>query len=376
MSPEFHWINAMLVNCIRCYRYRVPFRIPVHVGNLTLTYREGLLLQVGGDSGQMGWGEAAPLPGLSGESIEDVAQRLRSIAPYYLGEIADPVTCPPESARVPSVLFALETALMHLRQVSTFSQTDPPQSRLIPVCALADGSISNMVEKVHASLHAGFTAIKIKVGLHPLQDDIVLVREMLGAVQGKCTLRLDANRRWNHQQYLSFCDGVGRHGIEFVEEPVNDAHCINYHDLYMRTGLFCAVDETLQELSRCLYAHEGAGQPVDPVFLHEVIETAQVWVWKPSVCMPPKHLNLKNHAPLVLSAAYETGIGTAAIAAYASSSGNAMAVGIDTYSRLESDILDKPLNFSIPHLDLGCFEASQASVDIGRLHLLWEKNLR
>lgn len=64
------------------YRYRLPFSQP-----LTLHYREGLLLRLTGDDGSEGWGESAPLHGVSGESLEEAAARLREL----VGEIGVPV---------------------------------------------------------------------------------------------------------------------------------------------------------------------------------------------------------------------------------------------------------------------------------------------
>ncbi|MCV6005021.1 hypothetical protein OFO99_36850, partial [Escherichia coli] len=72
------------VSGYRVYRYALPLVAPVRVGAGVLRRREGLLvrLEAGGASG---WGEAAPLPGFSRETLGEAARTLREAKPRILG---------------------------------------------------------------------------------------------------------------------------------------------------------------------------------------------------------------------------------------------------------------------------------------------------
>src|SRR5215213_270707 len=67
------------------YRFSLPLSRPLTLGEATLRRREGLLLRLSGDDGSEGWGETAPLPGFSKESLDEAASQLRRLAGAMVG---------------------------------------------------------------------------------------------------------------------------------------------------------------------------------------------------------------------------------------------------------------------------------------------------
>ena len=67
------------------YRYDLPLSEPVKIKGAALHRREGALLRLTADDGSEGWGEAAPLPRFSAESLDDATQQLRAMAPLLMG---------------------------------------------------------------------------------------------------------------------------------------------------------------------------------------------------------------------------------------------------------------------------------------------------
>ncbi len=59
----------------RLYRYHLPLSEPLQSKGTTLRHREGLLVELAGDGGAVGWGEAAPLPGFSRENPDEAAEQ-------------------------------------------------------------------------------------------------------------------------------------------------------------------------------------------------------------------------------------------------------------------------------------------------------------
>ena len=72
------------IECIRWWRYAIPFRLPFYTAHGVLTQREGVLLQATTDEGRSGWGEIAPLPGFGG-SLEKSWRLLPAMAELLLG---------------------------------------------------------------------------------------------------------------------------------------------------------------------------------------------------------------------------------------------------------------------------------------------------
>jgi hypothetical protein len=75
---------------------------------------------------------------------------------------------------------------------------------------------------------------------------------------------------------------------------------------------------------------------------------------------------------LVLSAAFESGVGIANLAAYAAAfSKPEIPAGLDTYSWLAADVLAEKLPFNDGALSLGETMVAAQNVDTSKLELLW-----
>ncbi len=76
---------------------------------------------------------------------------------------------------------------------------------------------------------------------------------------------------------------------------------------------------------------------------------------------------------MVLSGAYESGVGTAAIANYAAAwSGADVPVGLDTYAWLQQDVLEARLPLEGGEASLGSVNEAAARVRRESLELVWE----
>src|SRR4051812_11635942 len=54
-------------------RYRLPFRAAVRTAHGVWAEREGVIVRLDGETGSAGFGEAAPLPGFSRETVDEIA---------------------------------------------------------------------------------------------------------------------------------------------------------------------------------------------------------------------------------------------------------------------------------------------------------------
>ncbi|OGN64402.1 MAG: hypothetical protein A3E80_03955 [Chlamydiae bacterium RIFCSPHIGHO2_12_FULL_49_9] len=237
--------------------------------------REGLLLNYND-----GWGEIAPLPGFSKETLQDALDETLSL----LHDL------PSARPKLPSVRFGVESALKPF----------PSKPIRLPLCALTP--------------REGFTTLKLKLGSLSLARAIDFVKKYLPSFR----LRLDFNRQWSLGQALEFANHFKKEDFEYLEEPVN-----SFHDLI--------------EFSRQTQFPIGADESIlsDP---WQTIPSLKAAVVKPTLLgsipkIPPK-------IDLVLSSSMESGVGLISIARLAS---NKVPVGLDTYSFLKEDYLQNPI---------------------------------
>jgi o-succinylbenzoate synthase len=348
------------------FRYSLTFSGPLTLGGVTLHHREGLLLKLTGDDGSAGWGETAPLPGFSWESVDEAASQLRRHAGSMMGrEVKEDWVDPHgESLREldrvgPSVRFGLELAVWNLYgrySGRTLPELVAPSPRaMVPVNGLLVGSPAEVLEDARRMRDAGYRSVKLKVGTRTVAEDVALVRALGEELGEGISLRLDANRAWDYAEAAKFAGGTAGVRFEYVEEPLADP--ARLPDLVRECGVPVALDESL------------VGMELDGLEAFVV-----AFVLKPTLLGGiSRTLRMAERAyrlgvTLVVSSAYESGVGTAALVALAAGIGDrAVPAGLDPYRAMAEDVLETPLNLPAPAV--GVRETTDASrtVDVCRL---------
>jgi len=160
------------------YHFSLPFSRPLVLEGTTLHRREGLLLRLSGDEDSEGWGESAPLPGFSRESLDEVAEQLRRLAGSMVGrEVTDDWVDPygefvRELGRAaPSVRFGLELAVCNLWTAysgRSLPQLVAPFPRAeVPVNGLLSGVPVEVLEEARRMREAGYRSVKLKSARGP-----------------------------------------------------------------------------------------------------------------------------------------------------------------------------------------------------------------
>jgi O-succinylbenzoate synthase len=351
------------------YHYSLPFSRPLVLGGTTLRRREGLLLRLSGDDGSEGWGESAPLPGFSRESLDEAAEQLRRLA----GSMADcegtddGVASYGELVRklgraAPSVRFGLELAVCNLWAAHSgipLTQLVAPSPRAeVPVNGLLSGSPVEVLEEARIMKDAGYRSVKLKVGVRTVAEDVGLVRALLEGLGEGITLRLDANRAWGYEEAAAFARGTPR--FAYVEEPLADP--ARLPDLVGELGVPVALDESLVAMDpEALHKHRYARAFVlKPTLLGGISQTLRVAELARSLGVTP-----------VVSSAYESGVGTAALVALSAGIGDLpVPAGLDPYRMVEGDVIETPLRLPAPSVDVRETAEASCTVDVGRLERL------
>ncbi len=343
-NPPGH-LDTVTISSCRIFRYRLPLAAPLPLAGRVIHERAGVLVRIDSGSGASGWGDVAPLPGFSRESIEEAEAELMACAGRLRGARFDPqgddfgawLGFEPAAAMSPSVRFGLETALASLSR----RMEDKSAAELacfdgaVPVNGLLAGPREQVLADARRLRDGGCRAVKLKVGSRPVAEDVDLTGAVRSVIGDGMELRLDANRSWSLEQAVAFGRAVGDTNIEYLEEPLRDpAHLADFFDA---TGIPVALDESLLELRPDdLDGRPEVGAVVLKPTLLGGIARAREWVTKALA------LNVRP----VVSGCFESGVGLLALAEFAwSSTGDAVPAGLDTYRWLDADVVRPRIPF-------------------------------
>lgn len=215
-----------------CYRYTIPVETGVILRHRRLKQREGLLIELR-ENGNSGWGEIAPLPEFSQESLETAEQQLRTwLTAWLAGK-----SLPPDHY-VPSVAFGVSCALAELNDELGQSAN----YRTAPLCY---GDPDELYARL--AQMTGEKVAKMKVGLYEANRDGLIADMFLTAIPD-LKLRLDANRAWNVEKAAQFATKISeqnKNRIQFVEEPCRTPELSI--QFAAEHNLAIAWDETMRE---------------------------------------------------------------------------------------------------------------------------------
>ncbi len=318
----------MKLASVDIFRFRLPLTYPVSLKGVPHSSREGLLIRVKDQGGAEGWGEIAPLPRFSSETLDEALAEAKVIASHLQNAPngASPGT-------LPSVRFGFELALnsLHSSRSPVHHLRSPGEA--VALCRLLFGTTAQVIAEARQLKEKGFLAAKIKVGQRPVKEDAELIREVAAEIKG-LMLRLDANGAWSLSEAEEFFRSLEDTRIDFIEEPLADRR--NLSTLAGRCSIPIALDETLRT----------------PEAL-EFLPLAKVLVLKPSLMGRVNSLTefansaRGNGKRCVISSAWETGIGTNGLLRLASSLPGEIH-GLDTYRYLRHDVLFHALQLDAP----------------------------
>lgn len=287
---------------IVCRPYALKLHRPLYLaGGYVIRERKGLFLhnRVSG-----GWGDAAPLPGFSGESIDEILA-VKDLTADWLQQF-------------PSGRFALECAACPDRGPV------PPVGvnfLWIPDLEPLDG-LTCRLEGVERP------CVKVKLGPDP---DLQGVLDLAANVRG-VRLRIDPNRRWDAETVLRVFRDLPEGILEYIEEPLGLVEA--YLALWRKGPVPIALDESLlTSVPRAVAEHpQVKALVIKPTLMGDASDRAP-WV----------RLAAETGKSLVWSSCFESGVGLWHLARLASASGGAVS-GLDTGRVFAEDLVEpRPL---------------------------------
>jgi o-succinylbenzoate synthase len=237
-------------------RRALRFNFPARTSRGALTEHVAYYLELRDlrTTGRVGWGEAAPLAGLSpdyGPAFEAQVQALCQAVNqqrYTLLEDIDPARL--TSTAQPALRFALETAMLDLAQGSrhqlypnAFSQGQAG----IPINGLVwMGDAAFMRAQIRQKLAAGYSCLKVKIGSLDFATELALLAEIRAeAGPEQLVLRVDANGAFSPAEALGKLEQLARFAVHSIEQPVAAGQWLALAEVCRQSPIPVALDEEL-----------------------------------------------------------------------------------------------------------------------------------
>lgn len=223
-----------MVRSLYLAEFRIPLRRPLSNARGAVTHRRVLVVGAG-DSGVVGWGEAAPYPGVTTESIDDVWQGLRANGLAILGGQA-----PALPATAAAAIDQARVDLAARRAGESLASRVGGSMRPVRACAAVglERSPAATVDRVGQAVDAGIREVKIKIEPGKDLDYLHAVRDRYPDL----AVAADANASYRiGDRFLDAVDGIG---LSYLEQPLGAAHLDGLALLRERLATPVCLDES------------------------------------------------------------------------------------------------------------------------------------
>jgi len=226
-------------------------RAPFVTARTSVNARRLGLVRLQSADGTIGYGEAAPLEGYDGASLDDVLAALEDCREplsqsdghdreALLNECARRAVLPHATAAIDLALWDLEGRRRRQPVWRLLGARTAPEVEVNATIAAADRA--GAAAEAAAARAAGFRAIKLKAAVGDDAGRIAAVRAVAGP---EMRIRLDANGAWSVPEAQAALRALAPAGVELCEEPVHGLG--QTEELRELTALPLAIDETTQE---------------------------------------------------------------------------------------------------------------------------------
>ena len=313
--------------------YKRRFVHPIQVSHQIWEFREGVLLRLRKSSGQVGWGEIAPIEWFGTESMSQVLDYMESLGPTIDMEDIQYI---PNQLRC--VQCGFHTALAMLNGAQWWSAT--PRVT-IPVAALLPSGKS-AIDALGIAIAKGYRAFKWKIGITSVDKEQEYCASILKKMGPQTTLHLDANGGLCVDALRSWCDFSKDRQIDYIEQGLPPGQEELMREIQLESGVPMALDESILGWEQLRTQSKNYPEAI--------------FTLKPSLLGNPKAIiDWRKHYPkhrCVYSSAFETAIGFEMVLRIAAADPMLVgAHGLSTGSYLPNDQLKQHQN--VPLYEVG-----------------------
>jgi len=233
---------------ITLHRLRMPLTVPYKLSFGPVVAFDTMLVEITGEDGQPGFGEATFLPGYSEERMEDAWFRAAALAGRAAGTTTGEIIA--QAAGLlkegPFTATAFTTACEMLVGHPLLAHEKPVA---VPLLAIVNSDEPAGYEaEIEAHLAAGYRTLKVKVGFE-IEADLARVERIRRFVAGRAGIRVDGNQGYSRDHALRFAASLEPDGIELLEQPADAADWETAADLPKVARVPMMLDESIFGIS-------------------------------------------------------------------------------------------------------------------------------
>lgn len=240
---------------LRLYKYQRYFKRPFRTSTSEFHKREGIILTFE-KKNIKAFGEIAPLPGFSEESLNDVLRILKFNKKYLEAALFNDEAEPFLSAlnsihNFPSLSFGIDTLIHDLKAKKEgvpfhklLLATSPDKIKSNATVGM--GTIEGTLSEIESCIQSGFDTIKIKIGTNFDQDFVLLktIRQHFPDIH----IRIDANQSWEKTNAITNLNSLSEFDIEYCEQPVASNLYHEMAEIKATSPIKIAADESVRNL--------------------------------------------------------------------------------------------------------------------------------
>lgn len=225
--------------------YELQFHKPATTSRSTMSNRKIWTLKIMDNFGRDGFGEIAPLEGLSAELNLNFEEKLIEVVnniEYFLNH-------KPELLDYPSILFGIESAWLSYKHRDFIFYKTPFTlgSKSIPINALVwMGDYVEMKSQIDSILEKDVHCIKLKIGGIDFEKEIELLKHIRKYRNERTlTIRLDANGAFRAEEALDKLKRLSDFHIHSIEQPIKPNQLEEFASIIKDSPISVALDEEL-----------------------------------------------------------------------------------------------------------------------------------
>jgi o-succinylbenzoate synthase len=320
--------------------YSIKLKKPFRTSKTVLEERTGFFLVLRNEDGDIGTGEAAPLPDFGSESYDDDENALANfnlklnIDTNNIENSIEENLSPFNS--LPALKYGLELAILNLICNEKKLTMHQLLKRKYSEYLFVNGVISFMGREDAAISAAelvkeGFETLKVKVGRNDFEEDLLTIKKIRETAGSGIKIRIDVNGKWNKNEAMDYLTRLEKFDIQYAEQPVNNFEGFVF--LKNKVKIPLAPDESIRNFSDAekFISNKAASFLVlKPMMLGGIIPALKI-----------ADFASENNIQTVITSSFETVIGRTGIVNTAGFVNNNLAHGLGVSGYFdEGDIAD------------------------------------
>ena len=244
----------------------LPMLKPVIMAGEEIRRADTVLVRIESDTGIVGWGEAAPAPMHTGDTLEGIVSAVHYLTAALRGR--DPADIDGAIAAIDGRMYgnhgakaAIEIALHDLTGLAAGKPVhtllgEKKRSRVPLLGVIGGGDYAGDLRDAEKKKAAGFTAYKIKVGIDAPEKDAARTRDICKLLGSGLLISADANQGYSTEQAVVYVRGVNGCGLDFLEQPVVADDLGGMAEVAAASEIAVGADEGIHSLEDIRRHHE------------------------------------------------------------------------------------------------------------------------